>query len=304
MTKRSDDSADDDSGCAAGTGPDSTGLGGFLRGLLSGIPWSESVSSEETFTLPAPHSHQMSIHNANGKTRVVGEDREGIEVVATMRARAESVEAANEVLDRIEIVSSEVAGVLELDVEASSRWNRHASADLFVRVPRATEMTVVAANGKLCLEGLRGHVQARSSNGAVSISDIVGDIEVFTSNAKVTCDCTCGRLKARSSNSRIQLDGHRGSLDASTSNGVIHVVLSELGNDGVALATSNGRILLELPDDVNADVDVRVDNGVIRNALEVDTRFQDDRRGRLRGKLGRGGPAIKLRTSNGTISLR
>jgi hypothetical protein len=70
------------------------------------------------------------------------------------------------------------------------------------------------------------------------------------------------------------------------------------------LATSNGRIVLELPDHVDADVDVRVENGVIRSSREVDTPSGDQRAGRLRGKLGRGGVPIKLRTSNGTISLR
>jgi DUF4097 and DUF4098 domain-containing protein YvlB len=138
----------------------------------------------------------------------------------------------------------------------------------------------------------------------VRISDITGDVEVFTSNAKVSCARTCGCLKARSSNSKIHLEGHRGSLDASTSNGIIHAELEELGQAGVVLATSNGRIVLELPEDVDADIDVRVENGVIRNALVVNTPAGDERTGRLRGKLGRGGAAIRLRTSNGTITIR
>jgi hypothetical protein len=48
---------------------------------------------------------------------------------------------------------------------------------------------------------------------------------------------------------------------------------------------------------------VRVDNGVVRNERELQnaTRSTD---GRLRGSLGRGGVPIKLRTSNGSISLR
>jgi hypothetical protein len=54
---------------------------------------------------------------------------------------------------------------------------------------------------------------------------------------------------------------------------------------------------------VDADVDVRVDNGMIRNELELcgATRSTD---GRLRGILGHGGVLIRLRTSNGTVTLR
>jgi hypothetical protein len=92
-------------------------------------------------------------------------------------------------------------------------------------------------------------------------------------------------------------------VDASTSNGLIRASVEELGPSGVLLATSNGRIVLEIPDDASASVDVRVDNGVIRNELELDdaTRSSD---GRLRGQLGEGGAPIKLRTSNGSITLR
>ncbi len=301
MSQRSDRSrSEEDRNCAE----DSHGLGGFLRDLLSGVPWSESAHAEETITLDPPEGRHMAIHNANGKTRVIGEDRDDIEIFAEKRARAETVEAADALLDEIEVSAEEIADGLEVEVLAPSRWKRHGSANLVVRVPRDIEVGVVAANGRVCLEGLRSAVHARSSNGAVTISDVVGDVEVFTSNAKVSCSCTCGRLKARSSNSKIHLEEHSGSVDASTSNGVIHVVLSRVGSQGVVLATSNGRIILELPDDVDGDVDVRVDNGVIRNGLEIDQAPADERIGRLRGRLGRGGVPIKLRTSNGTVSLR
>jgi len=79
--------------------------------------------------------------------------------------------------------------------------------------------------------------------------------------------------------------------------------LEELGREGVALATSNGRIVLHLPESVDADVDIRVDNGVIRNDREL-CKATGERTGRLRGRLGSGGTPIRLRTSNGSVSLR
>jgi len=280
------------------------GFGGFLRSLLHGIPWSESAHSEYSFRIDPPEGRHMTIHNANGKTRVVGEERDDIEVFVEKRARGETPEAANEVLDEIELLSHEVAGHLEIEVEAPRRWKRHGSTDLVIHVPQDIEVAVVSANGRVGIEGLRSPVHARSSNGPITISDIIGDVQVFTSNAKVTCNCTSGCLKARSSNGKILLDQHRGSVDASTSNGIIQVILSEIGAEGVALATSNGRVILELPEGADCDVDIRVENGVIRNSLEIEQAAADDRSGRLRGRLGQGGVPIRLRTSNGTVSLR
>ena len=76
-----------------------------------------------------------------------------------------------------------------------------------------------------------------------------------------------------------------------------------MGRHGVQLATSNGRIVLELPEEVDAEVDIRVDNGIIRNDRSL-RRATRETNGRLSGQLGSGGALIKLRTSNGSIALR
>jgi DUF4097 and DUF4098 domain-containing protein YvlB len=95
---------------------------------------------------------------------------------------------------------------------------------------------------------------------------------------------------------------HCGAIDAATSNGVIDAELSEVSGP-VVLATSNGRIALSLPDAVDADVDVRVDNGIIRSQRSL-SRCTHSTGGRLAGALGLGGVLIKLRTSNGSVSVR
>lgn len=279
------------------------GLGGLLRSLIKGIPFCEAADTEETLHLPRPSGSTVKINNANGRTRLVGEDRDDIELIASKRARAESVEAAERLVRDIRVNASESAGRLEIDVEIPSKWNRHGTANLDIHLPRDIALSVTSANGKICLCGMLAPVHARSSNGGVSIEDVVGDIEVYTSNAKCCFARTQGRLRARSSNGKIELTNHAGSVDASTSNGVINASLEDLGQEGILLATSNGRIVLELPDEVDAEVDIRVENGVIRTARDLSTQTRDSN-GRIRGTLGRGGTPIKLRTSNGTISLR
>jgi len=279
------------------------GLGAFIRSLLAGIPWSERAERIDTYTYKAPRGGSVRLHNANGKTLVVGEERQDILVRACKRARAESSDAAAQLLDAIRIVETESAAGLELEVEAPRKWNRHGSANLEVRLPRSLRVEVVASNGKISIDGIRSAVRARSSNGSVSVAHVFGDIEVHTSNAKVECCDTCGRLIARSSNGKIELEEHRGSIDASTSNGLIQARVDEVGRDGILLATSNGRIVLELPEKTDADVDIHVDNGVIRNDRNLASATRDTN-GRVRGTLGRGGIPIKLRTSNGSICLR
>lgn len=279
------------------------GFGEFLRSLLSGIPWSERAEASETVRLDAPSAGPLRIDNANGRTRVVGEDRSDIEVELCKVARAESQAEAQRLAKAIRLgARDDGSGGLDLESEIPGRWNRRGRVDMELRVPRGLAVQVFSANGKMCIRGMRSDVRAKSSNGAVRIEDVTGDVEVHTSNAKVSTTGTSGKLVARSSNGKIELAGHRGPVDAATSNGTISCELLALGEAGVILATSNGRIVLELPEAPNVEVDIRVDNGLIRTAHEV--RGSGERSGRLKGTLGRGGPLVKLRASNGTISLR
>jgi Toastrack DUF4097 len=282
---------------------ESGGFSGFLRSLLAGIPWSERAEGSEVLHFGAPPGDVVRLHNSNGHTRVVAEQRADVEVRAATVARAETSDAARRLLARIRVLGHQVGDALELELEVPRKWNRRGHAHLELRVPLDTHLEISNPNGKVCIRGVHGRVHVRSSNGSVRVEDVTGDVDVNTSNAKVCCACNVGRLLARSSNGKIEITEHRGSLDASTSNATVRADVDELGKHGVALATSNGRIVLELPDAVDADVDAWVDNGTIRNDLELEQSTRETG-GRLLGRLGHGGPLIKLRTSNGTISLR
>jgi len=277
-------------------------LGGFIRGLVSGIPWSESAEGSQTLNLDIPKKKVVHIHNANGRTVIIGEERDDIEVTATKQARAECPNAAEELIGKMGVRAELVGGILEIDVEIPRKWNRHGRVALSIRMPNHVEIEVSSSNGKVNVCGMRANIQARSGNGSISVHDIIGDLNLSADNAKVCCKHTCGRLSARSSNGSVELKDHSGAIDATTSNGSIRASLSRLADEGVKLATSNGRIVIDLPEQIDAEMDVRVDNGIIRNDRSDEPDISQTA-GRVRGKLGRGGPLIKLRTSNGTVSI-
>ena len=279
-------------------------FGGFLRSLLSGLPWHERAEATENLRFASPSGGGIRVDNANGCTVVLGEDRSDVEIVVHKAARAGSEAEAAQLAGAIRVLAHEdAAGVLDIEVELPGRWTHRGRVDLEIHAPRTVRVQVSASNGRVCLSGMRAAVRLHSSNGPVRVDDVVGDIEVHTSNARVHTHCTCGKLVARSSNGKIDLEEHRGSVDAATSNGTIHCELEDVGKEGVMLVTSNGRITLELPEEVDGDVDIRVDNGLIR-ALREFRHSARERAGRLKGTLGRGGVPIRLRASNGTISLR
>lgn len=278
-------------------------LSGLLRELLDDIPWSDRAEVEEHLRCAAPASGSFRVNNPNGHTRIRGEDRQDIRVTALKAARAESPAAAGALLRDIRLVFTETQQGTVLDVRVPRKCSRRGYANLRIQLPRALHVSVAADNGRVDVEGIRGSVRAHSSNGSANVTDVIGDVEVATTNAKVSCAGTRGRLSARSSNGKIEIQHHSGSVDASTSNGLIRAALDEVDASGVQLATSNGRIVLDLPDETDADMDIRVDNGTIENGRCL-CHVARETHGRISGRLGHGGAPIKLRTSNGSISIQ
>jgi hypothetical protein len=71
---------------------------------------------------------------------------------------------------------------------------------------------------------------------------------------------------------------------------------------GATAETTNGSLVLAVPSNLEADVDARCLNGNFYSELPM-TMESTDRPREMRGKLGRGGVPIHLRTVNGGIRL-
>lgn len=278
------------------------GFGEFLRRLLAGIPWSDRAETAETLTFARPRQ-LLRVDNAHGRVRVVGEKRDDLQVRARKVARAESEAAARALAAAIRVAASRTGSTLSLSAEVPRRWHRTGQLHLEIRVPSDLRIEISTACGRVAVEGLRAPLRVHSDHGAVCVLDVKGDVEIETSGARVSCCAVEGHVVARSANGKVQLERHRGSIDAATCNGAIHARLEALGPGGVELATSNGRILLELPDPADADLDLRIDNGLIRSqrALEPCTRRTPSR---LVGRVGRGGIPVRVCATNGSISVR
>jgi hypothetical protein len=70
----------------------------------------------------------------------------------------------------------------------------------------------------------------------------------------------------------------------------------------VTAETTNGTVTLTLPRGANATVTARVTNGAISHE-NLDLQIVESSRRRLDGRLGTGGPAIRVETTNGAVRL-
>ena len=199
-----------------------------------------------------------------------------IEVWAEKRARRSDPEAV-----RIEVVEH-AGGVTVCAVYPSSRGrentcepgsggrNRTRNNDVrvtfYVSVPEDVGFLGKTVNGDVRVHDLASDVDARSVN---------GDIEISTT----------------------------GFAKASTVNGSIAAAVERYDMEsGLNFSTVNGSISLDLPDDVDADLDAKWVNGRLETDLPLELIGRASRRS-VRGFLGDGGPELNLRTVNGSIHL-
>lgn len=129
------------------------------------------------------------------------------------------------------------------------------------------------------------NVDARSVNGSIEIDGATSEVIAHTTN---------GHIEARSSG---------GPVRATTTNGDVTVRAGALDTHDMEYRTTNGSITVELPASANAELDMHTINGSISSDFPVTMEGTFSRRN-MRGTLGKGGPRIRLSTTNGSIRLR
>ncbi len=139
--------------------------------------------------------------------------------------------------------------------------------DFTVRVPAGVQFSGHTVNGDLEADGIQADVKASTVNGDVDVATS-GFAEASTVNGSITC---------RLGNSSFSED--------------------------VEFETVNGSITVEMPEGLNADFRASTVNGSIDSDFEVLVIGKVSPRS-LRGRIGSGGPELRLSTVNGSIRLQ
>ena len=127
--------------------------------------------------------------------------------------------------------------------------------------------------------------RGRTVNGDVQAMGLESDVLLTTVNGDVELSTT-GRAEATTVN---------GSIDAAFGNADI--------SEELTFSTVNGSIMLDVPDDIDANLDASWLNGELDSDLPF-TLHGIMSKGQASGVIGDGGPLLSLSTVNGSISLR
>ena len=207
---------------------------------------------------------QLAIENRNGAVEVGAWDGPGVEITITRRAKARSDEAAEALLDRIEIGEEVAPARVRLVTEAPGDGG--VSVGYVVRAPPALSVTVDNEAGAVRITGMTGPVRASLRNGAITGSELSGAVHV------------------------------------SSVNGPVSIELAGVGGE-VSLATVNGPVRIAIPTAAKATLSARTVNGRITTSGVTLENLRQESRRELEARLNGGGPPIRLETTNGPIVI-
>jgi DUF4097 and DUF4098 domain-containing protein YvlB len=216
-------------------------------------------------TIPRPSGRLSVDGRLNGGIAVRGWERNEILVRAKIQTWAESEAEARRLAAAIRI-RSDGGRVSAEESESHRRSGWSVSYDVYV--PRRSDLDLRTHNGGIVVEGVQGRIDVEALNGGVSIRNVQGDVRGGTTNGGVT----------------LTLDGDR------------------WVGEGVDLETTNGGVTIIVPERYSA----RLETGTVNGGMHVD--FPITVQGmvgrRLTTTLGSGGPLIRVRTTNGGVTLR
>ena len=155
-----------------------------------------------------------------------------------------------------------------------------------------------------CAPGNGGRNSTRNNDVKVTFDVLVPAGVRFAGrmvNASIRAADLAGDVRAQTVNGSVRLSTSQGAW-AKTVNGSIRAAFGGTSLNGEAtFETVNGSVTVAVPETTNADVEIRTSNGRITLNMPVDTTRLSRRR--VEGTLGEGGPDLRLKTVNGSITL-
>jgi len=155
--------------------------------------------------------------------------------------------------------------------------------------------------GTTHLEQINGGVSFKTSRTQFEAARIDGTFEIAL-DADLEADQVMGPIKLTTRDRGITLDRVQGSVQIANRNGAVSVTSADpLGT--IDINNAHGSVDLGVPAGAGFVVNAETKNGDVENDFALKTQGPEDRPA-LMGKVGNGGPDVKIYTTDGDITVR
>jgi hypothetical protein len=168
-------------------------------------------------------------------------------------------------------------------------FNDSRSARLIVSLPRSSNVVAKSGDGSIDIERVEGRLQLRSGDGSIRANEVAGDLDAHTGDGSITAGGKLASVRAHSGDGSVRIRLSEGSAPASDWD----------------ISTGDGSVTLEIPDGFAAELDAHTgDGGITMHDVALSNVTGRIGRSSLRGRLGSGGHSVRVRTGDGSITLK
>ena len=201
----------------------------------------------------------------NGGVSVKGWERREVLVRAKIQSWADNKSEAESIGNQVHI---ETAGSNIYAEGPSVNGEQSWSVSYEVFVPYNSNLSLKAHNGGISISSVRGQIEFSTTNGGATLKNLAGSVRGNTKNGGLT----------------VVLDGNR------------------WDGEGMDVSTTNGGVNLQVPENYSAHLEAGTVNGGMK--YDVPITVQGEIKKELSANLGSGGAPIKVRTTNGGVSIK
>jgi hypothetical protein len=193
-----------------------------------------------------------------------------------------------------------------LSWEGLLKWlrpQRH-SATVTVSVPRKCPTQVGVVSATAVMSGISSRASVKSVSGGIMLDGITGDVDANTVSGALEAQGINGRLNFRTVSGDLTLaDGWLERLDASVVSGDVtaDIDLDPLG--GMQVTTVSGEVVLRLPAEADARVNLHSVSGDVRSEFAELRRSSAPASRSVSGSLGAGSGQVSVTTMSGRVML-
>jgi Toastrack DUF4097 len=193
-----------------------------------------------------------------------------------------------------------------LNWEGLLKWlrpQRHA-ATVTVSVPRKCQAQVGVVSATAVMSGIGARASVKSVSGGITLDGVTGDVDANTVSGPVEAQGINGKLNFNTVSGDLTLaDGWMERLDV---NGVSGDVTADLDLDplgGMQVTTVSGEVMLRLPAEADARVNLHSVSGDVRSEFAELRRSSAPASRSVSGSLGAGSGQVSVTTMSGRVML-
>jgi DUF4097 and DUF4098 domain-containing protein YvlB len=181
---------------------------------------------------------------------------------------------------------------------------RHSSLRVEVHMPKEADLEVNTGDGSVEADSINGNLDVRTGDGHITVEGAKGNIRLHTGDGHIEGRELDGRADITTGDGHVNIEGRFDALNIKTGDGSV----TARANRGSTVAaqwnihTGDGNVDLELPGDMQANLDASTHDGRISLGIPVmvEGTFSSTK---IFGKMNGGGQAIVVRTGDGSIHL-